>query len=133
MTTFTGRNLYLVFKGVAIQSDYRSFEPSGEIKVEPASAGSDVPETYLTTLTNGKASLTMRSIAGTAGTALWITTLARGAEGTLEWGPEGTATGKLRNYVNAIVISKSDPQAYAGVTEWKVEWQYSGTQTETVY
>lgn len=133
MAAFTGRNLYLAFKGVAFQSDYRSFEPGGEIKVESASAGSDVPETYLTTLTDGKASLTMRSIAGTAGTAKWITTLALGNEGTLEWGPQGTATGSLRNYVNALVLNKSSTEEYAGVTEWKVEWQYSGTITETVY
>jgi len=87
----------------------------------------------LTTLTDGKASLTMRSIAGTAGTALWITHFAKGNEGTLEWGPEGTATGKLRSYVNAIVIGRTPTQEYAGVVEWKIEWQFNGTLTDTVY
>lgn len=123
----------MLWKGNSIASNYRSFEPAEEIKVEPASAGSDVPETYLTTLTDGKASLTMRSISGTAGTALWITHFALGNEGTLEWGPQGTATGSLRSYVNAILLSKTPTEEYAGVTEWKVEWQYSGVITHTVY
>jgi hypothetical protein len=131
MTAFTGRALVLKFKGTAIESDYRSFEPSEEIKVESASAGADVPETYLTTLTDGKASLTMRSIAGTAGTALWITTLALGAEGTLEWMPQGTASIYRRSYVNAIVTGKNETNEYAGVVEWKIDWQYSGAITHT--
>jgi len=133
MAAYTGRNLYLLWKGNSIASNYRSFEPAEEIKVESASAGADIPETYLTTLTDGKASLTMRSIAGTAGTALWITHFALGNEGTLEWGPEGTATGAKRSYVNAIVLNKVPTEEYAGVTEWKVEWQYSGAITHTVY
>jgi hypothetical protein len=133
MTAYTGRSLYLLWKGQSIAADYRPFEPSEEIKVEDASAGADIPTTYLTTLTDGKASLTMRSIAGTAGTALWITHFALGNEGTLEWGPQGTATGMKRSYVNAIVLNKSDVEEYAGVTEWKVEWQYSGAITHTVY
>lgn len=131
MTAYTGRALVLKFKGVAIEADYRSFEPSEEIGLEDASAGADVPRTYLSTLTDGNASLTMRSIGGTAGTALWVTTLALGAEGTLEWQPQGTASNMRRSYVNAIVMNKSESNAYAGVVEWSVEWQYSGTITHT--
>lgn len=131
MTAYTGKNLVLKFKGVAIESDYRSFEPSEEIGAEDASAGSDVARTYLTTLTDGKASLTMRSIGGTAGTALWVTTFALGAEGTLEWMPQGTASNNRRSYVNAIVTGKGETNAYAGVVEWTVDWQYSGAITHT--
>lgn len=135
MTAYTGANLYLAFTGVTIQSDYRSFEPSGEIGTEDASAGSDAGITRLTTLEDGTASLTMRSISGTAGTALWVTTFAVGNEGTLEWGPEGTATNNRRSYVNAIVKTKSETLAYAGVSEWNVTWEYSDVSgpTHTTY
>jgi hypothetical protein len=75
----------------------------------------------------------MRAISGTAGTSVWITTLARGNEGTLEWGPEGTATNNRRSYVNAIITNRSETLAYAGVSEWSITFQHSGVQTDTVY
>jgi hypothetical protein len=134
-TTYTGPNLYLAFKGVAIQSDYRSFTPTDEIKFEDGSAGSDAAILKYTTLKDGKASLTMRAPAGTAGTALWITTLALGAEGTLEWGPQGTATSNRREYVNAIVVGREETLEYSKITEWKISWEFSTATgiTHTTY
>lgn len=133
MTAYTGKNLYLIFGGTALQADYRSFDPTEEMGVEDASAGSDAAVTRLTTLKDGNASLTMRSISGTGGTANWITGLAVGNEGTLEWGPEGTATNNRRSHVNAILTEKNETLAYADVSEWNITWEYSGEVTHTTY
>ena len=133
MTAYTGKNLYLAWTGTAIDGDYRSFDPSEEMGTDDASAGSDAAVTRKTTLKDGSASLTMRSVSGTAGTALWITTLAVGTEGTLEWGPEGTASNSRRSHVNAILTSKSESNAYANVVEWSVDWEFSGEVTHTTY
>ena len=122
MTTFTGKNLYLTFGSTQLDADYRSFTPTYQTGLEDASAGSDNGITRLATLLDGNASLTMRSIVG--GTATW-SALAPQSEGTLTWAPEGTASGKPKFTVNAIVESRSENIAYAGVTEWSVTWQFS--------
>ena len=120
MTTFTGKSLYLSFGGTVLQADYRSFEPNFSMGLEDASAGSDAGVTRLTTLKDGSASLTMRSVAG--GTAL-LAILTEGAAGTLTWAPEGTASGKPSNSVVAVVESLSESLGYNSVTEWSVTFQ----------
>lgn len=132
MTAYTGRNLYVAFGGTALTADYRSFEPEEEMGVEDGSAGADVARTYLSTLKDGNASYTARSISGTAGTAKWVN-IPVGAEGALEWGPEGTATGKIKGSVNAILTNRSAPNEYDQVAEWSYEWQYSGAVTYSTY
>ena len=132
MTAYTGQNLYVVFGGTVLSADYRSFEPEEEIGLEDGSAGSDTARTYKTTLKDGKATYNGRSIAGTAGTAKWVN-IPVGAEGTLEWGPEGTATGKIKGSVNAIVSNRKMPNEYDQVAEWGWDWQYSGAITYSTY
>lgn len=124
MTSYTGQNLYVTFGGTALQADYRSFEPESEIGTEDGSAGADVGRTYKTTLKDGKASYKARSISGTSGTPEWIT-LAEGAQGTLVWGPEGTASGKIKGSVYAILNSRKLPNEYDKVAEWTFEFQFS--------
>lgn len=124
MAAFTGGALYVSFGGTVLNADYRSFEPEGEIGLEDGSAGADVGRTFKKTLKDGNASLTLRSIAGTAGTAKWVS-LYEGAEGTLVWGPEGTATGASKGSVYAIIENRSNPQEYDQVAEWTFSFKYS--------
>lgn len=124
MTSYTGQNLYVSFGGTVAQADYRSFEPESEIGMEDGSAGADVGRTYLATLKDGNASLTLRSISGTAGTAMWAGWV-DGAAGTLVWGPEGTATGKIKGSVYAKISKRSAPDEYDQVAEWTFEFQFS--------
>lgn len=132
MTAYTGTNLYVVFGGTVFSADYRTFEPEEEMEIDDGSAGSDAARTFKTTLKNGKASMKLRSIAGTAGTAKWVS-VPVGAEGTLEWGPEGTATGKIKGSVNAILVNRKDPQEFDKVSEYTRDFQYSGAVTYTTY
>ena len=132
MTAYTGTNLYVVFGGTVLSADYRTFEPEEEMGIDDGSAGSDVARTFKTTLKNGKASYNARSISGTSGTAKWVN-IPVGAEGTLEWGPEGTATGKIKGSVNAILTTRKAPNEYDKVAEWGYEFQYSGAVTYSTY
>ena len=130
MAEYTGSSLYLLWNGTEIDAHYRSFNPSEEADTEDASAGSDTHRTYLTTLIDGGASLTMVAQSGTVGTALWDA-LAPTTSGTLEWGPEGTASGAPRRYVTAVLTSRDESIEYDGVVEWNIEWQYSDSNGPT--
>jgi hypothetical protein len=62
---------------------------------------------------------------GTAGTAL-TTKFRVGTSGTLLWGPEGTATGKPKGGVVAIVTAHSKPFQYDDVVARSVDFQFTG-------
>ena len=132
MAGYVGKNAYIAFGGTAITADYRTFEWSEEAGVVDASAGTDAYVVQLTTQITGNASLTMRGISGTAGTATW-NALANNTEGTLEFAPEGTATGNRKLQVNAIVSSRVDTMAYNNVAEWNINWIFNGQVTDTQY
>lgn len=91
---------------------------------EDASAGADTNRTYLSTLGDGDASLTMRSISGTAGTPIWITWV-NGATGTLVWGPEGTASGKIKGSVACFISGRSMTEEYDQVAEWQFDFKFN--------
>lgn len=130
MAGITGTALYLAFDGTVLDTDYRSFGPGEEIGTVDQSAGSDANRTYLTTLKDGSADSTI--VVQSADTATWGA-LALGTEGTLEWGEEGTASGKQRHYVNAIVTGRAKTIEYADLIVADISWQYSGAVTDTTY
>lgn len=133
MAEFTGKNLYLAFDGTAVNADFREFSEDEEVGTVDASAGSDVARTYLTTLEDGTASLTLLlQEDGTAATDPWQL-MDKGNEGTLEWGPEGTATGKPKHTVNAIVTSRGKSVPYDDVVEMTFNFQFSGVVSDSAY
>lgn len=126
MTAYTGSALYVTLGGTVAQANYRSLEINDEIGLEDASAGSDVGRSYLSTLKDGDATLTLRSISGTAGTAIWLGWTS-GANGTLVFHPEGTATGKIKGSVYAYIESRETPMEYDQVAEWTFNLKFSDT------
>lgn len=133
MAEYTGNDLYLAFKGTTLHADFRTFTTSEAIDLVDASAGADVAKTYLTALEDGTGTVELLDqTGGTAATAAWQL-CDKGAEGTLEWGPEGTATGKPRHYVNAIVSSRDRNHPYNDVSTLTVNFQFSGVVTDTAY
>lgn len=130
MTAYTGRNTYIKFGATVLSLDYRTFEETHENATVEASAGADARRSYLSTLIDGRLSLEYVDQAG--GTVIWAA-LAPGTSGTLEWGPEGTATGKPKNSVEALVMSRNRTFAYDDVATVAVEFQLSGDVTEALY
>lgn len=130
MAEYTGEALYLKFGSTVLSGDFRQFSVSENVDLVDASAGADAARTYLARLEDGTASL--RLLDQSDGTALWDA-LDKGTSGTLEWAPEGTATGNGRHYAVAIVSSRERSMPYDGVVELSVEFQLSGVVTDTVY
>ncbi len=130
MTGFVGKNLYLKFGSTVLNTDFRAFSESEEMGIIDESAGADVGRSYLTTLYDGTG--TGQIVIQSADTTTWGA-LARGTEGTLEWGEEGTAAGKARHYVNAIVTSRAKTMDYADLVVGNIAWQFNGAITDTTY
>jgi len=131
-TGFRGGSAYIAFNGTALQSYYRSADGDEEIDLIEESAGSDAGKKYITGLTDGSKDLEIIMPSGTAGTAVYAA-VAPGTEGTYEWGPEGTANGKARHYVNAILKSRGEPLKYNDLTTLSISLQFSGDVTNTTY
>jgi hypothetical protein len=133
MGEITGQNLYVAFGGTELQADYRSLELATEVGLVDASAGSDANRTYLPTLKDGTAELTLVAQADGVGATAPRQLCAEGESGTLEWGPEGDAAGKPRRYVDAIVSSFEERVPYDDLVEFRITFQFSGELTNTVW
>jgi hypothetical protein len=132
MAGYVGKDLYLSFDGTVLDTDFRSFNPSEEIGLVDQSAGADTGSTWLTTLITGTAAAAF--VLQAADTATWGV-LTPGSEGTLEWGEEGTASGKPRHYINAIVVSREKTIDYGDVVICNSTFRYSAQTgvTDTTY
>lgn len=133
MAQYTGKDLAVWFKGTAIGTRYRTLKTNEEVGLVDQSAGNDVARTFLTELEDGDAALEVVDVAGgTAATALW-NLCDKGAEGTLEWAPEGSAQTKPRHYVNAIVQKREKESPYNNVVRATITFKFSGVVTDTAY
>lgn len=119
-----GDNLYISFDGVEVDADYQTFEVGNTADTIDSSAGSQASKTYIVGLKDGTASLTY-AYTGSAGTAVTVK-FKVGTSGTLLWGPEGTATGKPKGGVVALVTGHSRPHQYDGLVTRTVNFQFSG-------
>lgn len=126
----TGKDLYLAFAGTVLDTNYRAFNTAEGIGTVDQSAGSDSAETHLTTLENGDASTTIKVKSGD--TAI-KNDLSVGNEGSLEWAWEGTAAGKPRHYVNAIVTGYTPSGSYNDLVTVDVSWLFSGDVSDGTY
>lgn len=132
MAQYTGKDLYITFKGTVVTARFQVFTDKEDIDLEDQSAGNDIAKTYLTALEDGDAKLeVLNERDGTAATAVW-NLLDKGAEGTLDWQPEGTAINKPRHWVNAIVKSREREFPYNKVVKATFTFQFSGVVTDTV-
>lgn len=131
-TGFLGQNAYIKFGSTELQIYYRNLGGNEEGDLVECSSGSDRNKLYLGGQKDGSKDLEIVMPAGTAGTALYAAVTPLTA-GTLEWGPEGTASGKARHYVNAIVKSRGEPLKYNDLTTLSVTFQYNGAVTDSVY
>jgi len=119
-----GKDGYISFQGVEVGADYRSFDVELTVDTVEVSAGNEASKRYIATLKDGTAKLTY-AYSGTAGTA-YTNRLKVGEQGTLLWGPEGTAVGKPKGGVVAIVVNHSKPMTYNDLITRTATFQFSG-------
>ena len=131
MAAITGQNLYLKFGGTVLDTDYRTFGGTRTIDTVDASAGSDSYKTYLTTLLDGTRSATIVIQASDTATK---GTLTPGTGGTLEWGLEGTASGKVKALCTAVFVSSyNESMSYNDLVVVDVNWQLNADITDSTY
>lgn len=130
MAELTGSALYLKFGSTVLNSDYRTFEQEETGGVVDASAGADTNRTYLTTLKDGTGRF--EGVYQASGSAVW-TALAPTTSGTLEWGEEGTASGKTKHQVVALVTRRRKTHPYDNVIVIGADFQFNGAVTDTIY
>lgn len=119
-----GKEGYVEFRGTEISADYRSFDVEITTDTVETSAGNQTAKTYITTLRDGTATLTY-AYTGTEGTT-YTDVLAIGNRGTLQWGEEGSSTGKPKSAVVAHVTSLSRPMTYNELIVRTAQFQFNG-------
>jgi len=131
MAEMTGKDLYVAFCGTAVTANFRAFDTGETIDTVDKSSGAATVKTYLATLGDGSATMGGLYV----GTAFPAESWAKGAEGTLEWAEQGTTAGSgyPRHYINAIFNKRDLKRPYAGVIEYTLGWQMSGTLTNGTY
>lgn len=129
-TGATGRSFYLMFGSTVLDTNYRTFTTSDSLDLIDQTAGDDTRKTYLSGLTDGTASATIKYKAGD--TAVWAA-LATGTSGTLHWGEEGSVSGKPHHYATALVTGRGAAINYNDLIVVDVSWQLSGTVTDSTF
>jgi hypothetical protein len=131
MAEYTGSALRVTFAGNEVSGDQRSMTTDETVDVVDKSAGADVARTYLITLEDGTGSYeVLDQTGGTAATDIWQV-MDKGAEGTLIWSPEGTASSGLPQHtVNAIVTNRNRETPYDDVVALSFELQFSGVVSD---
>lgn len=132
---YSGKNLYVRFitaSGTAnLSGDFRKLTVNRKQQTWDATAAADGAVVNKATVKEFDASLESLYI-GTAGTAAFnIASL--GAEGTLEYFPEGTATGKPKGSFPAIVTEQPFSTGYNEGTMVTISWKGQGAEIKNPF
>jgi len=121
------------FGGTVLSTRYRTFSPEETGETVESTAGDDDYVTREFTVIDAKASMEIVAEGGTGGTTVWAA-LKPGNEGTLEWSPEGTASGAIKHYVSrAIVVKRAKPLNYRDVTVLAADFEISADIVDTTW
>ena len=126
---YTGEDLYVSFQGVEISTDIRSFSVSQSTDIVEITAGDDASKGYIARLKNVTLSTTILQQGLAGGTAIRAA-VQNGASGTLIYGPEGTASGKPKYTVLAIVTGNNPSMPYNDLVAMDISWQMNGAYIE---
>lgn len=127
---FVGSSLYCEFAGSELSSRFHSFDENEEVGLVEKSAGDDTYRAYLATLTDG--GISMEFLHEADGTVIWAA-IAPGTEGTLIWGPEGTASAKEKRTVDAVVKSRRRAIVYDDVVKINIDFAFQTAVVDSVY
>ena len=127
MAHHTGKNLYIEYRGVTISGDQRSFSSSETVDTAETTAGADVGKSYLPTLEDASGSFELVDD-GVEGSAIYQALFNN--EGTLTWGPEGTASGKPKYSCAVIITGRDQSTPYDDTVMRTYNWQRNGDWIE---
>lgn len=127
---YTGRDLVIRFihagGTTVVSGEYRSLSVSESGESADTTAGSAPYKTHVPTLieVSGDFSYLDEGTANSIGSALAVHT-----QGTLEWGPRGTANGAPRYGIPVTIMGVESPVEYAGELVRTVNWVGNGNWT----
>ena len=123
-----GKALYVGFADgagtAALGADFTSFSYEWEQETADVSAGADAMRVFAGTIKNFSATLEALYL-GAAGTATYAR-VEPGDAGTLIWGPEGSAAGKPKFSIPAIVSKVSHEQPFDEAVKYTIEFLPQG-------
>lgn len=130
MPEYAGSTLYMQWVTssgtTTYHGDFRTFSTQPSVDLYETTAGADTHKGYIP----GVKDQTIQTgiVAQTDGTAL-LTQSREGMQGTLFVGPEGTATGKIKETYPAISMGPQRTQPYNNVVEYAITFQQNGAPT----
>lgn len=127
MAKLSGKALYVSFAGTVLSSEMRSFDVTLTQETADATAGADDYRNYVNTVKAIEASMEIVMKQHSTGGSAIKAVLAAGAEGTLLWGPEGTAAGLPKYGFYARVSEASEAIPFDDVWTKSVTFQNAGT------
>lgn len=126
MPKISGKNLYVAFGSTVLSSTQRSFDVTEVLEQADSTAGADDYRNFVNTVKSIEATMEIVMSDGTAGSAL-RTAIYPGAQGTLVWGVEGSATGRPRKGFYATVVDASESIPFDDVVVMKAKFTMAGT------
>lgn len=121
----TGKNIYVEFGGESFGDVRRTLEINEEQEMVDATAGADEYRVMLPTVKTIGATMELLYREKASATAVYGL-VTPGQEGTLLWGPEGSATGAPKYGINARISSISRSMAYDDVQTVSIEFANTG-------
>jgi hypothetical protein len=112
MAKLTGKNLFVSFGGTTLSSSQRSFDTTFEQEQADVTAGADDFRNFSNTVKMVEAETEIVVQEHASGGSALFAALTLGGQGTLLWGPEGTATGKPKFGFYATLTERSQQLAY---------------------
>lgn len=133
MTKYAGEDLVMTWQGQDISGVSRALEIEEEATEIDVTAYGSADYEYITTRKKQRrGSFTVMDSRGAEGTALEVL-LNAGQSGTLVWSPEGTATGKRRKEVEAVILRSRKSYPHDDAVSFSTEIRLSGGVTETTH
>ncbi len=129
MGEYLGRNAVLTFGSITF-GRFTTIDTDESVDVVDKSAGSDTHDSVLAGLAKGQISLNSNHNAGD--TATW-NGVAPGTEGTLVYSPEGTATGKPKYSVVAMVQNRQRKTGYNDLTRFSATFKLQADVAGTAW
>lgn len=131
MAKLSGKQLVVQWIGSGgttnLSGAQRSFSVDEAQETADSTAGADDYRNYVNTVKTISASMEMVYQEIAAGGSAILTALALGAEGTLLWGPEGSASGKPKKGFAARVTNASQSMPFDDMMVISVEFANNGT------
>ena len=135
MAEYAGSAMYLawVYSGgtVILDADSRNFTWAPTLNWIDATSGKDTYEVLLPSFGTGQ-DISVPLVAQVDGTAL-LTAIARQTAGTLVYGPEGTATGKVKYSIPGTSAGPQWASPFNDVTEVTVNFKQTAVEVKASF